>query len=73
VPDRDVHLGPQCVENPEALGLGDVFEVEATERRLEQFGGTDELVRVFGTQSDRHAVDTAEVLEKQGLAFHHRH
>ena len=72
VPDRDLALLAQRVEDAEALGLGDVFEVHAAEPGLHELDELDELVRVLGVDHERKAVDAAEVLVEQALALHHR-
>ena len=72
VPDRDLALGAQRVEDAEALGLGDVFEVHAAEAGLHQLDELDELVGVFGVDHQRKAVDAAQVPVEQRLALHDR-
>ena len=47
VPDRDLGLLAQRVQDAEALGLGDVLQVDAAKRRLEQQHGADDLVRAL--------------------------
>ena len=73
VPHGDLALLAQRVEDAEALGLGDVLEVDAAEAGLHELDELDELVRVLGVDHEREAVDAAEVLEEQALALHHRH
>ena len=72
VPDRDLALRAQLVEDPEALGLGDVLEVEAAEGRLEGPADLDDLVRVLFVEADGEGVDAAQVLVEDPLAFHDR-
>ena len=73
VPARGSALGAQCVEDAEALGLGDVLEVDAAQARLHELDELDELVGVFGVDHQREAVHAAEVLVEERLAFHDRH
>jgi hypothetical protein len=72
VPNRDFALFTQGVENAKALGVRQVFEIDAAQPRLQQFHRFDDLVGVFGVEHQRKAVDAAEVLVQQRLAFHHR-
>src|SRR5665647_846685 len=72
VPDGDLALLAQCVEDTEALGLRDVFEVHATQARLHELDELDELVGVLGVDHERKTVDAAEVLVEQRLALHDR-
>jgi hypothetical protein len=71
VPYRDAALGTQRVQDSEAVGLLDVFEVEPPVGRLEQLAELDELVRVFRVHTNRVSVHATQVLEKQRLALHH--
>ena len=73
VPHGDLALLAQRVEDAEALGLGDVLEVDAAQPRLHELDELDELVRVLGVDHEREAVDAAEVLVEEALALHHRH
>ena len=72
VPDGDLALLAQGVEDAEALGLGDVFEVHPAQPGLHELDELDELVRVLGVDHEREAVDAAEVLVEEALALHHR-
>ena len=60
------------VEDLEALRLGDVLQVDATEAGEKRFHRFDDLVGIVGAEADRHGVDAAEVLEEHRLALHHR-
>ena len=73
VPHGDLALLAQGVEDAEALGLGDVFEVHAAQPGLHELDELDELVRVLRVDHEREAVDAAEVLVEEALALHHRH
>ena len=76
VPHRDVALLAQRVEHLEAVGLGDVLEVDGAEARLDHLDEVDDLVGVVlarfvvAVDAERHAVDAAEVLHQEGLALH---
>ncbi len=72
VPDRDLALLAQRVEYAEALGLGDVLEVDAAQAGLRQLDELDELVGVFGVDHEGKAVDAAQVAVEQALALHDR-
>src|SRR2546426_5764370 len=72
VPYRDLALLPQTLEDAETFRLRNVLEVHATERGRDELDRLDDLLRVFRRDVDRESVDTAEVLELQGLAVHHR-
>ncbi len=72
VPDGDLAFIPQGIQDSEALGLGDVLQVYATERRLEHLDRLDELIGVLGIQHDRDGIHTAQVLVQQGFALHDR-
>ena len=56
----------------ETLGRLDVLEIDAAERRLERGDDVDQLVRIALVDLDVEAVDAGELLEQDGLAFHHR-
>ncbi len=73
VPHGDLALLTQRVEDAEALGLGDVLEVHTAETRLRELDELDELVRVFGVDHEREAVDAAEVPVEKALALHDGH
>jgi len=72
--DGDLHLGvgAQGVQHLEALGLGDVLQVDAAVARLDEAHSVDDVLGRFGPQADRHGVDAAQVLEEERLALHHR-
>ena len=69
---RDVHPLAQRLLDDEAVGGGDVLEVDAAEARLEQFDAVDEPLRVLGFDLDVDRVDVGEALEQHRFAFHHR-
>ena len=76
VPHRDVALLAQGVEHLEAVGLGDVFQVDGAEAGLEHLHEIDDLVGVVlalfvvAVDAEGHAVDAAQVLHEEGLALH---
>ena len=72
VEDRDVHPLAQRLLDDEAVGRGDVLEVDAAEARLEQRDRVDEPLRVLGVELDVDRIDVGEALEQHRLAFHHR-
>jgi hypothetical protein len=69
---RDVHLFLQRRLDDEAVGRGDVFEVDAAETGFEQFDRVDEGLRILGLHFEVDRVDVGEALEEDGLALHHR-
>ena len=72
VEHRDVHPLAERLLDHEAVGRGDVLEVDSAETRLEQFDRFDEALRVLGVHLDVDRVDIGEALEQDSLAFHHR-
>ena len=72
VEHRDVHPLAQRLLDDEAVGRGDVLEVDPAEARLEQLDALDEALRVLGLHLDVDRVDVGEALEQHRLAFHHR-
>ena len=70
VPHRNGEFFSQPVENTEALGLRDVFQIDATKVRLDELDRPNDFIRVLGVQAHRHRIDAAQVLEQQCLAFH---
>ena len=72
VEHRDVHPLAQRLLDDEAVGRGNVLEVDPAEARLEQFDAIDEPLRVLGLHLDVDRVDVGEALEQHRLAFHHR-
>ena len=73
VPDGNLALGAQRVQDVEALGLRNVFQVHAAQPGLQQLDDFDDLFRVFAVYHQRKAVHAAQVFVEQRLAFHHRH
>ena len=69
---RDVHPLFQCLLDDEAVGGGDVLEVDAAEARLEQSDRVDEFLGIFGRDFDVDRIDVGEALEQHRFAFHHR-
>ncbi len=72
VPYRYLRFPSERLENAEALGLGDVLEVDAPVGGLKQQYRADELIGVFGVEHNRYRVHSAEVLVEERLALHHR-
>ena len=72
VEHRDVHPLAQRLLDDEAVGRGDVLEVDPAEARLEQLDAIDEPLRVLGLHLDIDRVDVGEAFEQHRLAFHHR-
>ena len=72
VEHRNVHQRLEALFDDEALGRGDVFEVDAAEGRAEVAHAVDELVGVLGVDFEVGGVDVGEALEQHRLAFHHR-
>ena len=62
----------QRLLDDEAVGRGDILEVDAAEARLEQFDALDEALAVLGVDLDVDRIDVGEALEQHRLAFHHR-
>jgi len=56
----------------ETLGHGDIFETDPAEGGLQEFDCPNDLRRIFGSESDRHRIHAAQILEEQRLAFHDR-
>ena len=72
VEDRDVHPLLQRLLDDEAVGRGDILEVDPAEARLEQFDRVDEALAVLGRDLDVDRIDVGEALEQHRFAFHHR-
>ena len=72
VEDRDLHALAQLLLDVEALRRLDVLEIDAAEGRLQRGDDLDQLVRVELVELDVEDVDAGELLEQDGLAFHHR-
>ena len=72
VKDRDVHPLFQSLFNDEAIGRGNVFQIDAAKSRLEQFHCVNEALRIFGVHFDVYGVDISEAFEKNCLTLHDR-
>jgi hypothetical protein len=72
VEDRDLHALAQFALDIETFGRLDVFQVDATEGRLQRRDHFDQLVRIALVDLDVEHVDAGELLEQYRLAFHHR-
>ena len=72
VEHRDAHPLAQLRLDLEAFRRLDVLEVDRAERGLERGDDLHQLVRVALVDLDVEGVDPRELLEQDGLAFHHR-
>ena len=73
VEHRDVHALAQLALDVEAVRRLDVLQVDAAEGRLQRRDDVDQLVQiVLFVDLDVEHVDAGELLEQDGLAFHHR-
>ena len=50
----------------------DVFKIDATVSRGNPDDRLNDFVDILGIKADRNTVDSAEILEQQRLALHHR-
>src|SRR5262245_13807496 len=69
---RYFHALAQLALDDETFRRLDVFEVDAAKRRLERGDDVDDAIRLRRINFDVEHVDAGELLEKAGLAFHHR-
>ena len=72
VKDGDVHHLAQALLDDEALRRLDVLEIDAAERRPQEFHRGDEFLGVLGIDLEIDRIDVGEALEQHRLAFHHR-
>ena len=72
VEDRDIQFLLQTALDLKAGRRGDVLQVDAAEHRGQQPHGLDDFFGIVGVQADGEGVHTAEFLEQNGLALHHR-
>ena len=72
VEHRDGHALLELALDLEALRRLDVLEIDAAEGRLEPGDRFDEFVDVGRIDLDVEDIDAGELLEQDGLAFHHR-
>ena len=72
VKHRDAHAGAELCLDLEAFRRLDVLEIDCAEGRLQRGDDLDQLVRVALVDLDVESVDAGELLEQNGLAFHHR-
>ena len=72
VEDRDVERLAESALDLEAARSRDVLEVDPAEHGGDRHHRAHDLVDVLRRQADRPRVDTAELLEQDGLALHHR-
>ena len=71
VKDRDAQPLLERFFYVEALGRPYVLKVDTSDRGLQQFAETDHVVRVFTADLEVEDVDVRELLEQDGLPFHH--
>ena len=69
---RDVHPFLERLLDDEAVGRGDVLQVDPAETGAEQLDRIDEPLRVGGVDLEVDRIDVGEALEQHRLAFHHR-
>jgi len=72
VEDGDLHPLAQLALDVEAVGCLDVLEVDAAEGGFERGDHFDQAIGVLLVDLDVEDVDVGELLEEDGLAFHHR-
>ena len=70
--DWNLHALAQFALNIEAVGCANVFEVDGAKGRLQRGNDVDQLGWVEFVDLDVKNIDTGELLEQHGLAFHHR-
>ena len=71
VKDRNVERLDEPVLNLEGRRRGYVLQIDPTERRGHAYYGLNQLVGGGHVEAHRERIDPAELLEQQGLAFHH--
>ena len=71
MPNRNLSLRPQRIQNAEALRLRKIFEIDSAEAGLDRQYGLDDLVGVFGVEHDGPGIYPAQIFVEQRLAFHH--
>jgi hypothetical protein len=72
VEDGDVQALLQHALHPEAIGRGDVFQVDPAEAGGDGRHHVDEVLGIANIHFDVKGVDVGEALEEQRLPFHHR-
>jgi len=72
VKHRNVQFLAQARLDLEAARRRDVLQVDPSKSRSDRANSRHDLVDVLRGQADRKRVDTAELLEQHGLAFHYR-
>ena len=70
--DGDVHPLFQCLFNDEAIGRGNIFQIDAAKGRLEQFNRVNEALCILGIHFDVDGIDVGKAFEQDCLALHHR-
>ena len=73
MPDRNFRFFAECIQNIKTLGMGDVFKVDTSKRRLDPLDGLDDLIRIFCPETDRESVYTAQILIEQRFPLHDGH
>jgi len=69
---RDIHPVAQRLLDDEAIGCGNIFQVDAAETGFHDLHGIDERIRILGVKFDIDRIDIGEALEQHRLALHHR-
>ncbi len=72
VKDRDVQFAFQFVLHLETTRGADILEVDRPEPGRNPAGGEDDLLGIFGVETDRVGIDIGKFLEQHRLAFHDR-
>ncbi|MNC56078.1 hypothetical protein D3C75_1056490 [compost metagenome] len=70
---RNVQLFSESLFNLKTPRRGNIFEINASERRGERFYNGNNLFRIFRVQTDGHSIHIGELLEQRRFAFHYRH
>ena len=71
VEDRDLHLPLQSLLDLEAFRCGDVLEIDAAERRLQQLHRLNKRLGIARIDFEIEDIDVGESLEEDCFPFHH--
>jgi len=71
VEDWNIHKRLELLLNIEAVWSFDIFKVDSSKGRSEQFDTVDEFFRVLSVDADVDRFNTSEFVEKDSLALHH--
>ena len=72
VEHRYIHPVAQSLLDDEAIGCGNIFQIDATEAGLHDLNGIDDGFRVLGIELDIDRIDIGEAFEQDRFAFHDR-